>query len=143
VELGVGVDVEVRGDHAPSDRADHVGVLRGDHEDPGDDFMALAAGALDLGHRLAHVFCAQPVEDDPVRLLAGQVEHAGPQGGQVEVGLLLGDAGQAETVDREPFVGGRDLLAGQGEAEEPQRVAHSPVLVLERQAVPVGHDHFG
>ena len=105
VELGVGVHVEVGGDHAPPDGAHHVGVLRGDDEDAGHDLMALAAGALELGHRLADVLGAQPVEDHPVGLLAGQVEHAGAQGGHVDVGLLLGDPGQAEAVDREPLVG--------------------------------------
>ena len=105
VELGVGVDVQVGRDHAAADRAGHVGVLGGDDEDPGHDLLALAAGALELGHRLADVLGAQPVEDDAVGLLAGQVQHAGAQGGQVEVGLLLGHPGQAEAGDREPLVG--------------------------------------
>ena len=54
-----------------------VGVLGDDDEDAGDDLPGRPLGRLlDLRHGCGDVLGAEPVEDGPVGLLPGQVQHA-------------------------------------------------------------------
>ena len=91
-------------------------------------------------HDRRDVVGTEPVDDRAVALAAGEAQHAGPERGDEERRHLVDRGAEAEALDRERLVVGRDLLARERGAEEPERVTDALVGLLERDAVPVLDD---
>ena len=85
MERGVDGNVQVLRDRAAPDEAHEVAVLRRQHEEPGDDLLALA----DVRHDGAHVVGREPVDDRAVAFAPGEPQHARTQRGDEDRRLLL------------------------------------------------------
>ena len=146
MELGVDGDVQVGGDRPAADGPHRGGVLARADEDPGDHGLAIglrAGGGSHLADHGRDVIGREPVQDHPVRLAAGQPQHARPERGQVERRRVGDRPGKPEAAHREGAVVVVDPLAGQGVPEEPQRVTGPVVRLGERDVVPPADDHVG
>ena len=139
VELGVDGDVEIGGDLPASHLTSPFDVVGRNREDPGDD-LGVRIVVEHIGDDLLDVVGGQPVDDGPVTLAPGQLEHPGPQGRDHDLRPPFQRCGEAEPPDLEGVTREVHLLAGQRLPEEPHHVAHLLVGLDEGHPVPLLHD---
>ena len=101
---------------------------------------AISLSGSDMRRDGLHVVGREPVDDRAVALASREAQHAFAQRGD-EDRRLLGDLdAEAEPAHAEGLVLLVDLLAGQRGAQEPDRVAHALIRLVELEPVPTFDD---